>query len=247
MSINKKEIWKYCYWLDDSGLSQLKKEMGEKGTDMVQAEKNPCEALKDEIGYSEPHTWGVICKYDAEPWYRASKHAGENLVVSSSPLSEAYSPFLESTIEHTSFDPGALPSREDLMKLAKDATYLSRELKGWGTFPKEMGEAIVKGLGEMSGKPLDKFEDLLSIWDAVHSNFVNPKYRAGKDFMNAPYSVADSIHIDSCCVELFNLLDSKDDAMLVRPCIGSVIVKVLEKDRYYLVRLVNPIKKCGKG
>ena len=220
--------------------------MGEKGTAMVQAEKNPCEALKSEIGYSEPHTWGVICKYDAEPWYRASKHAGKSLVVSSFPLSEAYSHFLETTIEHTLFDPGELPSREDLMKLAKDETYLSRELEGWGAFPKEMGEAIVEGLGKMSERPLDKFEDLLSIWNAVHSNFVNPTYRAGKDFMSAPYSVADSIHIGTCCVELFNLLDSKDDAMLVRPCIGSVIVKVLEKDRYYLVRLVNPVRKFGQ-
>jgi hypothetical protein len=46
MHTNKKEIWKYCYWLDDSGLSQLKKQMEEKGTTMVQAEKNqktmPC-------------------------------------------------------------------------------------------------------------------------------------------------------------------------------------------------------------
>ena len=215
--------------------------MEEKGTAMVKAEKNPCEALKGEIGYAEPFTWDIICKHDAAPWYRASKHVGENLVVSSFSLGEEYRPFLETTIEQSTFEPKEFPSREDLMKLAKDERYLSRELKGWGAFPQEMGEAIVKGLGEMSGKPLDKFEDLLSIWNAVHSNFVNPKYRAGKNFMNAPYSVADSIHIGTCCVELSNLLDSKDDAMLVRPCIGSVIVKVLEKDHYYLVRLVKPI------
>jgi len=239
MPTNRKGIWKYCYWLDDSGLSRLKKQMEEKSTAMVKAEKNPCEALKGEIGYAEPLTWDIICKHDAAPWYRASKHVGKNLVVSSFPLGEEYRPFLETTIEQSTFEPKELPSREDLMKLAKDERYLSHEREGWGAFPKEMGEAIVKGLGEMSGKPLDKFEDLLSIWDAVHSNFVNPKYRAGKDFMNAPYSIADSIHIGTCCVELFNLLDSKDNAMLVRPCIGSVIVNVLKKDQYYLVRLVK--------
>lgn len=239
MSTNRKGIWKYCYWLDDAGLSRLKKQMEEKGTTMVQAEKNPCEVLKGEIGYAEPHTWEIICKHDAAPWYRASKHTGKNLVVSSFPLGEEYSTFLETTIEHTSFEPDDFPSREDLMKLAKDETYLSRKLEGWGAFPKEMGEAIIKGLSQMSGKPFDTFEDLLSMWDAVHANFVNPRYRAGKDFMNAPYSVADSIHIGTCCVELFNLFDSKEDAMLVRPCIGGVIVKVLEKDRYYLVRLVK--------
>ena len=241
MSTDSKKIWKYCYWMDDERISQLKKEMEGKTT-MIQAEKNPCEALKGEIGYAEPSVWAIICKHDALPWYRASKHVGKNLVVSSSPLSEEYSTFLETTIEQTSFEPREFPSREDLMKLTQDETYRSRELEGWGAFPKEMGEAIVKGLTKMSGKPLNTFEELLSIWDAVHSNFVNPQYRAGKEFMNAPYSVADSIHIGTCCVEFFNLLDSKEDSMLVRPCIGSVIVKVLEKDRYYLARVVNPTK-----
>ena len=94
----------------------------------------------------------------------------------------------------------------------------------------------------MSGKQLDSFENLLCIWDAVHSNFLSPRYRAGKEFMNAPYSITDSIHIGTCCVELFNLLDSQEEALLVRPCIGSVIVKVLEKNRYYLVRMANPRK-----
>ena len=239
MSTEKKGIWNYCYWLDDSALSKLKKQMKEKGIEMVQAERNPCEALKGEIGYAEPHTWGIICKHDAKPWYSASKYAGKNLVVSSFPIGEEYKHFLETTIEHSSFEPEEFPSKEDLVKLAKDETYLSCDLEGWGAFPKEMGEAIVKGLTKMSGKPLDKFEDPLSSWDAVHSNFVNPKYRAGKEYTNAPYTVADSIHTGTCCVELFNLLDSKEDAMLVRPCIGSVIVKVLEKDRYYLVRPVR--------
>ena len=236
MSTKEKGTWKYCYWLDDSALSKIKKQMEENGIKMVQAERNPCEALKDEIGYAEPHKWGTICKHDAKPWYNASKHAGENLVVSSFPLDEEYRSFLATTIEQTSFEPEEFPSKEDLMKLAKDETYLSCDLEGWGAFPKEMGEAMVKGLTKMTGKPFDKFEDLLSSWDAVHSNFVNPKYRAGEEYMNAPYTVTDSTHTGTCCVELFNLLDTKEDAMLVRPCIGGVIVKVLEKDRYYLVR-----------
>ena len=206
---------------------------------MVQAEKNPCEALKGDIGYAEPHTWDVICKHDASPWYRASKHKGKHLVVSSFPLAEEYIPFLETTIEPTTFSPDKIPSKKDLINLAKDTTYISLTLDGWGEFPEEMGEAIVNGLGKMTGEPFGTFEDLLTSWDAVHSNFVKPRYRAGKDFLNAPYSVADSIHTGTCCVELFNLLDSKENAMLVRPCIGSVIVKVLEKDRYYLIRVVK--------
>ena len=243
MSPNNNGIWKYCYWLDDPGLSELKQEMADQDTPMVRAEQNPCEALKGEIGYAEPTTWSTICKHDAAPWYRASKHNGKNLIVSSFPLEESYTPFLETTIEQSSFEPIDFPPEGEFAHLAQDQTYRSRDLEGWGAFPKEVGNAIVKGLSKMSGKQLDSFEDLLCIWDAVHSNFLSPRYRAGKEFMNAPYSITDSIHIGTCCVELFNLLDSQEDALLVRPCIGSVIVKVLEKNRYYLVRLANPQKK----
>ena len=239
MATNNNGIWKYCYWLNDSDLDKIKREMEDAGTEMVRAEKNPCEALRGPIGYAEPQTWSVICKHDAAPWYHASKHAGQNLVVASFPLDDTYDPFLETTIEQSTFEPIDFPPEEEITQLAQDPTYRSRNLEGWGALPKEMGDAIVKGLGKMSGKPLDSFEDLLCIWDAVHSNFIFPRYRSGKEFMHAPYSIADSIHIGTCCVELFNLLDSQEDALLVRPCIGSVIVKVLQKDRYYLVRLKN--------
>ena len=242
MSPTNNGIWKYCYWLDDSGLTKLKKEMEDQDIPIIRAEQNPCEALKGDIGYAEPPTWSTICKHDAAPWYRASKHNGKNLVASSFSLEESYTPFLETTIEQSPFEPIDFPPEEEFTDLANDPTYRSRNLEGWGNFPKEMGDAIVKGLGKMSGNQLDSFENLLCIWDAVHSNFLSPRYRAGKEFMNAPYSITDSIHIGTCCVELFNLLDSQEEALLVRPCIGSVIVKVLEKNRYYLVRMANPRK-----
>jgi hypothetical protein len=237
MPAHKEEIWKFCYWLDDTVLSQLKSRMAEQGIAMVQAEKNPCEALKGEIGYAEPHTWDIICKYDAAPWYHTSKHAGKNLVVSSFSPGEAYTPFLETTIVHTSFKPADLPSKEELSILARDDVYLSQKPEDWGTFPREMGEAIIAGLTKMTGKSFGTFDDLLVVWDAVHANFVKPRYRAGEDFNNAPYSVADSTRISTCCAELFNLLDSQEDSLLVRPCTGSVILEVLEKDRYYLASL----------
>jgi hypothetical protein len=101
-----------------------------------------------------------------------------------------------------------------------------------------MGEAIMQGVTKLTGAPpAEHFSDLLQMWTGVHANFVNPYYRAGEEFLSAPYSVADTVHISSCCVELFNLLDTKEPAMLVRPCIGSVIVKVLEKDAYYRINL----------
>ncbi len=239
MAEKEGNIWKYCYWLDDQRLQGLKKEMAEKKVEMVRAEKNPCEALKGDIGYAELHTWEVICEHDAAPWYAASKHVGKNLVISSFPLGPAYEPFLETTIEPSSFEPETLPSCEEHARIATDETFLSCQPGGWGKFPKEMGDAIAKGLADLAGEPPKGFKDILCTWTAVHSNFVNPQYRAGEEFMEAPYSIADTTHISSCCVELFNLIGSREPGLLVRPCIGAVIVKVLEKERYYFVRLAK--------
>lgn len=233
------KTWKYCYWLDEINLAKLQKQMTEKGIEMVRAKRNPCEALQDKIGYAEPDTWSLICKYDAAPWYNNSKHSGEFIVTSSFPLDTEYSGFLETTITPVSFDPPYLPTKEEKAGLAKNKKYLHSEPPGWGEFPEEMGEAIVNGLAKMHGTTPEKFEDLLLEWTAAHSNFVNPMHRADNKFKQAPYSIADSAHVSSCCVELFNLLDSQEEALLVRPCIGIVIVKVLEKDRYYLVRIVK--------
>ena len=166
------------------------------------------------------------------------KTCGKYLVVSSSPLSENYDCFLETTIALTTFDPTAMPDSEQIAALASDSAYAACEPDGWGRFPREMGEAIVQGLTKMTGAPpAADFPELLQTWTAVHANFINPRYRAGAECMSAPYSISDTVHISSCCVELFNLLDSKEETLLVRPCIGSVIVKVLEKDRYYRVTL----------
>jgi hypothetical protein len=239
MVTNDNEILKYCYWLDDQFLAMLKKQMKGKGVEMGRAERNPCEVLSGEIGYAEPNTWDVICKHDAAPWYHASRHAGKTLVVSSSPLGQEFEPFLETTIEASSFKPGTFPSQEGLRQLATDSAYLARQPEGWGAFPEETGEAIVQGLSKMIGKPFGTFEKLLITWTAVHANFVNKRYRAGKELMEAPYSVSDTIHISSCCAEIFNLVDTKEKAMLVRPCIGAVIVNVLKRDQYYLVRVVS--------
>ena len=71
-----------------------------------------------------------------------------------------------------------------------------------------------------------------------------PPTPGGKEFLTAPYSVADSTQIGTCRVELFNLLGTMRRALLVRPCIGSVIVKVLENNRYDPVRLA---KVAGNG
>ncbi len=235
----EQKIWKYCYWLEQPTFEKLKNNLQGKGIEILPAKQNVCEALLSEIGYAEPQVWPEICKHDATPWYKESKHAGKNLVVSSFRLDEEYTPFLETTIEPVTFEPPSLPVREEKSRLVRDEYYKNHEPADWGTFPQEMGAAIVKGLAQMHATEPEEFKDLLETWTAVHANFINPVYRADAEFENAPYSIADSAHISSCCVELFNVIDSKEKALLVRPCIGGVIVKALQRDQYYLVRPVK--------
>ena len=239
METNNNKIWKYSYWLDDRFLEQLKKEMYDKGITMKGAQYSPCEVLRDEIGYAEPHVWPVLCKPDATPWYGESKFNGKNLVVSSFLLNEQFHNFLETTITPVSFQPSHMPSRQEKEEICEDSTYLSKEPAAWSEFPGEWSDEMVKGFARMTGNQSTTFEDILVRWTAVHANFINPKYRAGETYSHAPYSIDESKFISTCCVELFNLLDSGEKAFLVRPCIGAVIAEGLEDNQYYLVKLIK--------
>jgi hypothetical protein len=233
------DVWKYCYWINAAHLSMLQQEMLKKGINMTAAKQNPCEAMIGEIGYAEPHTWSVICKYDAAPWYNKSHFKDKVLVATSFSLGNEYEQYLETTITLVSFDLPCIPTEEKKKALINDSVFLEQKPSEWDNFPQEMGEQITQGLAKMTGKPADSWEKLFQTWTAVHANFISPQYRADGTCLNAPYSIGDSYTISSCCVELFNLLESDEKALLVRPCTGATMIKVLEKDQYYFVRLIK--------
>jgi len=240
---NEQKIWKYSYWLDDDHLAQLKQQMREEGVEMVCAQYSPCEVLKGEIGYAEPHVWPVLCSPDATPWYRESRFNGKNLVVSSFALKGAYAPFLETSITPVPFAPPLMPDQQGREALSEDRVYLSREPAAWQSFPAEWSEEMVKGFARMTGNPAITFPDILIRWTSVHANFVSPRFRADETYFGAPYSVEETRFISTCCVELFNLLDSQEKALLVRPCIGAVMADVARQDQYYLVVLHRNMEK----
>lgn len=231
--------WKYCYWMDNNTLEKLKKTFTAQKLPLVRAEKNPCETLKAETGFAEPESWEIICKHDAAVWYDCSPFKGKNLVVSSAPLDSTYTPFLETTITPVDFSPSHPPSAAQMAELSKDPDFIKIKPEKWDHFPKDMGEQIVMGLSKIMANPMEPWDRLFTTWTAVHANFISPRFRAGEKYQNAPYSISDTYRISSCCVELFNLLDSKEKALLVRPCTGALMINALEKDRYYYVRMVK--------
>lgn len=241
--IEEQGVWKYIYWLDDEHLERLKQQLQEQGIDMVCAEYSPCAALKGEIGYAEPHVWPVLCWPDATPWYCESRFNGKNLVASSFALKGEYASFLETTITPVAFEPPLMPDQQGREDLSEDKVYLSRQPAAWKDFPAEWSDEMVKGFANMTDNPEITFQDILVRWTAVHANFTNPRFRADETYFGAPYSVDETRFISTCCVELFNLLDSKEKALLVRPCIGAVMADVTQQDRYYLVMLPRNMEK----
>jgi len=235
-----KVVWKYCYWLEKKRFNTFQEEMKVQGVEMRRAEKNPCEALLADIGYAAPDCWSAICLHDALPWFEASPFAGKTLILSSQALNPAYDDCLETTITPVKFKPESMPDKTELEALINDPLFAQRKPAAWDQFPREMGEQIVKGLARLSGKPSGTWQELFQNWTAVHANFVAPRFRTN-DEQAAPYSISDTFSISSCCVELFNLLDSDEKALLVRPCTGAALIQALERDRYYLVRLVKNI------
>jgi len=233
------DIWKYCYWISSETLSDLQQQMLNRETSLIQAEKNPCEVLAGEIGVAEPDVWSVICRHDAAPWYNQSKFKGKILVVSSFSLGNEYEEYLETTITPVDFEPLRSLTEDEKEALVNSPGFQNRKPPEWDSFPRETGEQITQGLAKITGKTAGSWEDLFQTWTAVHANFVSPQYRANEKFLNSPYSIADSYTISSCCVELFNLLESEEKALLVRPCTGAVMIKLLKKDHYYFVKLVK--------
>jgi hypothetical protein len=237
------DIWKYAYWLDDTRFQEVQQEMAAKGVHMRRAEKNPCETLLDDVGYAAPECWSAICRFDALPWFEASPFKNKTLVVSSTRLGPAYDDCLETTITPITFNPKSMPDKAERDALINAPEFVKRKPAAWNDFPQEMGEQIVKGLARMSGKPAGTWDELFQTWTSVHANFVAPQFRSS-DAQAAPYSIGDTFSISSCCVELFNLLDSTEAVLLVRPCTGAALLQAMERDRYYLVRLVKNAERA---
>jgi len=138
-AMQDQDIWKYCYWLDPERFETLQKELSVQGKQMRRAEKNPCEAFLDDIGYAGPECWPVICNFDARPWFEASAFRDKMLVISSHSLGGAYEDCLETTITPFKFKPGKMPDRPAREELIRDPKFLERKPASWDDFPAEMG------------------------------------------------------------------------------------------------------------
>src|SRR3989338_8813571 len=111
----------------------------------------------------------------------------------------------------------------------------------WNEFPKETAEKLAQWFKNVVGVD-EPLEEIFEVWSAVHSNFLEGRFSVKEGTNTIPYTIADTNHTSSCCIELFNIVGKEFKAKYVKPCLGAKIAKALEADIYYRVENLKGIK-----
>jgi hypothetical protein len=141
------------------------------------------------------------------------------------------------TIVESNFKPDRLPSLKEILELTESDEYRKRKPKGWDkpdSIEKDFYQIYFERYGATDSFDFDK---LLKYHSANHANFFDPKYFATLNGCMVPYSIADSIHVCSSCLEFFNILGDQWSLKYVVPCIGAVQFAHLPIDQYFEVRI----------
>jgi len=229
---------KFCYWVEADRLKKVKENIEQNGGKFDDEVRIPCRLLRAsrKVSYVSPTAWYGFCRRRTS-WYWESEKVGQYLIVSSTSLDHLNSknPF---TITESSFKPDHLPSPDQIAQLLKSQKYQKRKPKAW-----EQVDPIDKAFYQTwfdrhrPGELFD-FDKLFAYHSANHANFLDPNFFVQLNGATAPYSIADSIHVCSSCLELFNILGERWPVKYVIPCIGAVQFAHLPLDRYLKVEII---------
>lgn len=228
---------KFCYWVNSRGLEKVRMDLEVKGIQLTEEVRIPCRVLKKfmEIGYVTYSAWDGFCKRRTS-WYWKSKKAERFLIVSSTPLDlQGFeNPIV---IAESNFSPDRFPTPEEMTKLIQSKEYQKRKPYQWDK-PDPVERDFYQRWFQRyrTNEPFD-FDNILLSHSANHANFLDPKYFATLNGCMIPYSIADSIHVCSSCVEFFNILGEQWPVKYVVPCIGAVQFAHLPMDQYFEVRI----------
>jgi len=228
---------KFCYWLDSNGFTSVKKVLEEEGNQGTDETHLPCRVLKPsmELGYVAPSAWYGFCKRRTS-WYRRSNKAGKFLVVGNTSLDhlDIGTPII---IKESNFKPDHFPSYGEILQLIKSEKYQSLKPDVWEKVDPLDKEFYQRWFERHRPKELFDFDKIFGHHSANHANFIDPKFLINSDGIKAPYSIADSIHVCSSCIEFFNILGEQWPVKYVVPCIGAVQFAHLPIDQYFEVRV----------
>ena len=237
---------KFCYWVDPEGLKKVREGVERSGGEFDDEVRIPCRVLRAsrEISYCAPAAWDGFCKRRTS-WYGKSDKAGKFLVVSNTPLDhlDMGNPIL---ITESDFSPPRLPSSDELAQLIKSQEFQKRKPSLWekvDPLDKEFYQRWYER--HRPEEPFD-FDKIFAHHSANHANFLDPQFFVNHDGFKVPYSIADSIRVCSCCIELFNILGSQWPVKYVVPCIGAVLFAHLPLDVYFEVNALKREARQGR-
>jgi hypothetical protein len=229
------EYRKFCYWVDLYHLKEARRHLEEKGLELPDEGHIPCRALRisKQIVFVAPPAWDGFCKRKTS-WYRKSELAGKFLIVSDFPL-DTINPGNPIIIRESDFKPSRFPTSDELSQLILSGEYQKRKPSEWDK-PHPLEKDFYQRWFERIriNEPFD-FDKIFVSHSANHANFLDPKFFVSENGAIAPYSIADSIHVCSSCLEFFNILGSQWPVKYVVPCIGAVQFAHLSKNHYFEV------------
>lgn len=223
--------------MNSRGLEKVRMDLEVKSIQLTEEVRIPCRVLKEsiEIGYVTYSAWDGFCKRRTS-WYWKSKKAERFLIVSSTPLNLPHinDPIM---IVESDFSPHRLPDPEEIFQLAKSKEFQSKKPRIWDQVDPLEKDFYQRWFERYrTNEPFD-FDKILLSHSANHANFLDPKYFSTLNGCMVPYSIADSIHVCSSCLEFFNILGEQWPVKYVVPCIGAVQFAHLPIDQYFEVRV----------
>jgi hypothetical protein len=241
------EYKKFCYWVGFQGLKNVRENLEEKEIELPGEDRIPCRVLRTsmEIGYVAPAAWEGFCKRRTS-WHRKSQKARKFLIVSSFPvnLPDFGNPII---ITESNFRPDKFPTPEEIAQLIQSDEYQKRKPPEWDK-PDPLEKDFYQRWFErqQEKEPFD-FGKVLLGHSAIHANFLTPKVYMVVDGAVVPYSIGDSIHVCSSCLEFFNILGNQWPTKYVVPCIGAVQFAHLPIDQYFEVRILPSLSRRGES
>ncbi len=228
---------KVCYWVEFHLLEAIKKNLGEREIQSTDVGHIPCRVLRPstKVACLAPPAWNGFCKRRTS-WYRKSSKADKFLIVSNHSLDL---PGLEDpiVITESTFKPERLPSLQEILPLVQSEEYQKRKPHEWDK-PDPLEKKFYRrwfGRNRVN-EPFD-FDTILMAHSANHANFLAPRFFINLNGSAVPYSISDSIHVCSSCLEFFNILGEEWPVKYVVPCIGAVQFAHLPRDQYFEVRI----------
>lgn len=226
---------KFCYWLNQKELENLRGSLRKEELPLMEETRIPCRGLRTtlEIGLILPSAWEGFCQRRTS-WYRDSEKAGKLLVVSKRPL-HLSCPAKAIRIIESDFKPDRIPTPDEINELVNSSAFQKRKPGIWERIDpveRDFYQRWFERFG--SNEPFD-FRVLFMFHSANHANFLDARFFVTLENGVAPYSIADSLHTCSSCLEFFNILGDQWPLKYVVPCLGAVQFARLPQDHYLCV------------